>query len=169
MQQVCIVKHLRGHYSPQKDLLPYTGFTVNFLRDVNVFMKLFNLQLIFRNSHVVWDGWWIREFIINVFMLHTHIYIHNTTTRNREIWYSYSDQKKGIIFFRGKKGKKKKLKREFLRWQRNGVAGPWRGHPAVKAPWWGRGTRASSGWLEESEISLTTSWCQYPWGSPKKR
>ena len=95
MQQVCIVKHLRGHYSPQKDLLPYTGFTVNFLRDVNVFMKLFNLQLIFRNSHVVWDGWWIREFIINVFMLHTHIYIHNTTTRNREIWYSYSDQKKG--------------------------------------------------------------------------
>ena len=87
MQQVCIVKHLRGHYSPQKDLLPYTGFTVNFLRDVNVF----------------------------IFMLHTHIYIHNTTTRNHEIWDSYSDQEKGIIFFRGKKGKKKMLKREFLR------------------------------------------------------
>ena len=44
-------------------------------------------------------------------MLHTHTYIHNTTTRNHEIWHSYSDQEKGIIFFRGKK-EKKKLERE---------------------------------------------------------
>ena len=33
--------------------MPYTGFTVNFLRDVSVFMKLFILQLIFRSSLVV--------------------------------------------------------------------------------------------------------------------
>ena len=46
-----------------------------------------------------------------LYLCYTHIYIHNTTTRNHEIWDNYSDQEKGIIFFRGKK-EKKKLRRE---------------------------------------------------------
>ena len=45
---------------------------------------------------------------IHVFMLCISVYIYNTSIHNHEIWNSYSDQEKRIMFFRDKKEKIKK-------------------------------------------------------------